>query len=60
MTPPRVVPPCFAPLVLLAAARLDAVPVVSTLLAATAWVLIASTLVSIADRATAVRRERGR
>ena len=54
----------FAPLVLLAAARLDAVPAVTPLLAATAraaaWVLIASTLVSIADRATAARRGRGR
>ena len=50
----------FAPLVILATARLDLIPAVTPLLALTAstvaWVLIASTLLSIADRATAVRR----
>lgn len=50
----------FAPLVILATARLDLIPAVTPLLAtaarAVAWVLIASTLLSIADRATAVRR----
>ena len=50
----------FAPLVLLAAARLDAVPAVTTLLVqaarATGHVLIASTVISIVDRATAARR----
>ena len=50
----------FAPLVLLAAARLDAVPAVTTVLVqtalATGYVLIASTLISILDRATAARQ----
>lgn len=50
----------FAPLVIIAAARLDLVPVLTppllSLAGAVAWLLIASTLVSIADRATAVRR----
>ena len=50
----------FAPLVIIATARLDLVPVVTPALrflaTTTAWVLVASTLVSIADRATAVRR----
>ena len=52
----------FVPLVVLAAARLDVVPVLTPLLTVVArvvaYVLVASTLVSIADRATAVRRER--
>ncbi len=50
----------FAPLVILAVARLDLIHAVTPLLvltaSAVAWVLIASTLLSIADRATAVRR----
>ena len=54
----------FAPLVLLAAARLDLVPGVTELLTQTAraaaYVLAASTLISIFDRATATRRARGR
>ena len=53
----------FAPLVLLAAARLEAFSVVAAALTltagATAWVLVASTIVSIIDRATAARRVRG-
>ena len=52
----------FVPLVGLAAARLDAFAAVAALLAqaarATAYVLIASTVVSIVDRATAARRAR--
>lgn len=54
----------FVPLVVLAVARLDAVPsVAATLFLAarlTAYALIASTVVSIADRATAARTSRGR
>ena len=50
----------FAPLVILAPVRLDLVPAMTPPLTfaarAVAWVLVASTLVSIADRATAVRR----
>ena len=50
----------FVPLVLLAAARLEAVPAVTPMLTATArataYLLVASTLVSIVDRATAARR----
>ena len=53
----------FAPLVLLAAARLEVIPAVTPALTltarATAWTLVASTLVSIVDRATAARRVRG-
>ena len=53
----------FVPLVVLAAAPLEVIPgqsVALTLLAAiTAWVLVASTVVSIVDRATAARRARG-
>lgn len=52
----------FAPLVGLAAARLDAFSAIAALLVpaarATAYVLVASTLVSIVDRATAARRAR--
>lgn len=52
----------FVPLVVLAAARLEAVPAATPALIAiargVAWVLVASTLVSIVDRATAVHRER--
>ena len=52
----------FVPLVVLAAARLDVVPALTSLLTATArivaYVLVASTLVSIVDRATAVRPRR--
>ena len=52
----------FVPLVVLAAARLEVVPAVTSLLTAlarvVAYVLVASTLVSIVDRATAVRRQR--
>ena len=52
----------FVPLVVLAAARLDVVPPLTPLLTSVARlvanVLVASTLVSIVDRATAVRRER--
>lgn len=52
----------FAPLVIIATARLDLVPVLTRPLtfiaSAVAWLLVASTLVSIADRATAVRRGR--
>ena len=52
----------FVPLVVLAAARLEVVPAVTPLLTAlarvVAYVLVASTLVSIVDRATAVRRRR--
>ena len=52
----------FVPLVVLAAARLDVVPPLTPLLTSVArlvaYVLVASTLVSIVDRATAVRRER--
>lgn len=52
----------FVPLVVLAAARLELVPALTPALTATAgvvaWVLVASTIVSIVDRATAVRRER--
>ena len=52
----------FVPLVVLAAARLDVVPALTPPLTAAAravaYVLVASTLVSIVDRATAVRRER--
>jgi len=51
----------FVPLVVLAAARLEVVPGLSPLLTVAArvvaYVLIASTLVSIVDRATAVRRQ---
>ena len=51
----------FVPLVVLAAARLEVVPVLSPLLTVAArvvaYVLVASTLVSIVDRATAVRRQ---
>jgi phosphatidylglycerophosphate synthase len=54
----------FVPLVVLAAARLELVPAVTPLLTALArviaYVLVASTLVSIVDRATAARREIGR
>ena len=54
----------FAPLVGLAAARLDLFAAVAELLAqavrAPAYVLIASTVVSIVDRATAARRARER
>ena len=53
----------FVPLVVLAAARLELVPALTPLLneaaRAAAWVLAASTLVSMADRATAARRKRG-
>ncbi len=52
----------FVPLVVLAAARLEAVPALTPLLTAVArvvaYVLVVSTLVSIVDRATAVRLER--
>ena len=52
----------FAPLVIIATARLDLVPVLTSpllfLASAVAWLLVTSTLVSIADRATAVRRSR--
>ena len=52
----------FVPLVVLAAARLEVVPALTPLLTAiariVAYVLIASTLVSIFDRATAVRPRR--
>ena len=52
----------FVPLVVLAAARVEAVPALTPLLNAAArivaWVLVASTCVSIVDRATAARRER--
>ena len=52
----------FAPLVGLAAARLDAFSAIAAFLVpaarATAYVLVASTLVSIVDRATAARRAR--
>ena len=52
----------FVPLVGLAAARLDAFSAIAALLVpaarATAYVLIASTVVSIVDRATAARRLR--
>ena len=51
----------FVPLVVLAAARLEVVPGLSPLLTVAArvvaYVLVASTLVSIVDRATAVRRQ---
>lgn len=54
----------FVPLVVIAAARLEAVPSLTAalLLAArlSAYVLIASTVVSIVDRATAARGVRGR
>ena len=54
----------FVPLVVIAAARLEAVPgATATLLLAarlTAYALIVSTVVSIADRATAARGARGR
>ena len=54
----------FVPLVVIAAARLEAVPGATSalLLAArlTAYALIASTVVSIVDRATAARGARGR
>lgn len=50
----------FVPLVVLAAARLEAVPALTPLLTATArvvaYALVTSTAVSIVDRATAVRR----
>lgn len=50
----------FAPLVIIATARLDLVPILTPpllfLASAVAWLLVVSTLVSIADRATAVRR----
>ena len=50
----------FVPLVILAAARLEVVPALTPLLIATArvvaYALVASTAVSIVDRATAVRR----
>lgn len=53
----------FVPLVVLAAARLELVPALTPLLnaaaRAAAWVLAVSTLVSMADRATAARRKRG-
>ena len=52
----------FVPLVGLAAARLDAFSAIAALLVpaarATAYVLVASTLASIVDRATAARRAR--
>ena len=52
----------FVPLVVLAVARLEVVPAMTPLLTvvarASAYVLVASTLVSIVDRATAVRRQR--
>ena len=52
----------FVPLVVLAAARLEVVPSLTPLLTAiarlVAYVLVASTLVSIFDRATAVRHRR--
>ena len=51
----------FVPLIVLAAARLEVVPGLSPLLTVAArvvaYVLVASTLVSIVDRATAVRRQ---
>lgn len=50
----------FVPLVVLAAARLEPIPAVTPLLTAlarvVAYVLVASTFVSIVDRATATRR----
>ena len=50
----------FVPLVVLAVARLETVPALTPLLTvvarAAAYLLVASTLVSIVDRATAVRR----
>ena len=53
----------FVPLVVLAAAPLEVIPgqaaVLTPLAGITAWVLAASTVVSIVDRATAVRRARG-
>ena len=53
----------FVPLVMLAAAPLQVIPgqaaVLTPLAAATAWVLVGSTVVSIVDRATAARRARG-
>ena len=52
----------FVPLVVLAAARLEVVPALTPLLAAaartSAYLLLASTVVSILDRATAVRGQR--
>ena len=52
----------FVPLVVLATARLEVIPAVTPLLTAVArvvaYVLVATTLVSIVDRATAVRRRR--
>ena len=51
----------FVPLVVLATARLDLVPATTPLLGdiarGLAWLLIASTCVSIVDRATAARRD---
>lgn len=53
----------FVPLVVLAAAPLEVIPgqaaALTPLAAITAWVLVASTVVSIVDRATAARRARG-
>ena len=52
----------FVPLVVLAAARLDVVPALTPLLTTIArvvsYVLVVSTIVSVVDRATAIRRER--
>ena len=52
----------FVPLVVLAAARIEVIPgqaaVLAPLARATAYVLVASTIVSIVDRATAARRAR--
>ena len=54
----------FVPLVLLAAARIEAVPgqaaALGLLARAAGYVLVASTIVSIADRATAAQRARRR
>ena len=53
----------FVPLVILAAAPLEVISgqaaVLTPLAGITAWVLVASTVVSIVDRATAARRGRG-
>ena len=53
----------FVPLVVLAAAPLEVIPgqaaVLTPLAGITAWVLVASTVVSIVDRATAARRAHG-
>ena len=52
----------FVPLVVLAAARLEVVPAITPVLTGAAqvvaYVLVASTVVSIVDRATASRRQR--